>query len=379
MTVFKYFLRNSLRLKSIMILYTIIFLVIAIFNAGGSTEKNVQSFQGVRPGIGIMDESNSSLSRELVSYVEKNSVSLASPETIEKARENIFLEAADAYIVIPKDFETRLRQGRPAVDMIYDNKDMAAHILESQLQKYLMLLKATQTPGGYDPARVEKAMESKTTVAFLDKAHDHKNTYREAWFRFYFNFLGYVIPAIYIGVIGLAMSDFQQEEVSKRIHSSAQSTLKTQIQTYLGQFVVASLVTICFIFLAIVIQKGNLADIPLTKYLINLGIFSLTILSFTFLINNLTSNKNVKNGLSIALSLGTAFISGVMIPQEFISGFTLQLARFFPTYYFVKINDLAEIQPNDFYTNLAIQGLFGLAFLVAGIYFAKTKRDRGRV
>ncbi len=73
----------------------------------------------------------------------------------------------------------------------------------------------------------------------------------------------------------------------------------------------------------------HIGDINLVKYLINIVAFSFSILCLTFLINNLTSNKFIINGISTVLSLGTSFISGVMVPQQFLGEEVLKIAKFF--------------------------------------------------
>ena len=78
------------------------------------------------------------------------------------------------------------------------------------------------------------------------------------------------------------------------------------------------------------------------------------------------------NGISTVLSLGTSFISGVMVPQELLGDRVLTIAKFFPTYYFVRINDMGPISLLDVRFEILMQILFGIAFLLMGLYFSKT-------
>ena len=80
------------------------------------------------------------------------------------------------------------------------------------------------------------------------------------------------------------------------------------------------------------------------------------------------------NGLSTVASLGTAFISGVMVPQEFLGEKVLTIAKFFPTYYFVRINETKINSLGDIRYELLMQVLFGIVFLSLGLYFGKIRQ-----
>ncbi|NMA86372.1 MAG: ABC transporter permease, partial [Tissierellia bacterium] len=115
-------------------------------------------------------------------------------------------------------------------------------------------------------------------------------------------------------------------------------------------------------------------EIDFGKYIINTIVFSFTILCLTFFINSFTKNKFVITALSTVLSLGISFISGVMVPQEFLGEKTLALAKFFPNYYFVKINNITVNSFSDIGFELLMQLLFAFAFILLGLYFSKVKQ-----
>lgn len=98
---------------------------------------------------------------------------------------------------------------------------------------------------------------------------------------------------------------------------------------YFGQLTIASVITLVFILGSIVMKGKYVGEINFGKYLINITVFSFSILCLTFLINNITGNKFIINGLSTVLSLGTSFISGVMVPQQFLGKKVLMVAKFF--------------------------------------------------
>lgn len=78
--------------------------------------------------------------------------------------------------------------------------------------------------------------------------------------------------------------------------------------------------------------------------------------------------------MSTVLSLGTSFMSGVMVPQEVLGENVLKIAKFFPTYYFVKINEMTVNSFLDMKYEISMQLLFAIVFLLMGLYFNKVKQ-----
>lgn len=375
MTVYKYFVKSAWRHRWIAIVYLAIFMFFSVMNISRSVERENATFEPSHTKIGIICHNEGETAKDLCEYLKGHSVVKEVPEDLADAKETIFLEKVDAIVVIPSDFEQRLQGEKSAVEVIFDFKNMKGHLVSNYLNKYLMLLKATEQNGTYDAEKVLRVMKKEIPVSLIsDKRESSHSGNLDRWFRSYYNFAAYIMLAIYIGVIGTVMSDFKEENVVKRIHSSAKSNFRVQIQTYFGQLSAALSITGFLAVASLVLQRKHLAQIHLFKYLANILIFSLVALGITFLINNLTNNRSAKSALSTVVSLGLAFISGIMIDQEFLSGATIKIAKFFPAYYFVKLNNLIAADTTQIITYLGIQLLFAAAFLVLGIYFGKQKR-----
>lgn len=93
-----------------------------------------------------------------------------------------------------------------------------------------------------------------------------------------------------------------------------------------------------------------------------------------YLIINISTNKYAITAIANVLSLGLSFISGVFVPQDYLSDKVLNIAKFSPVYYFVRINNQDIISFADMGFDLAIQLLFALAFLLLGLYLSKIKQ-----
>ncbi len=372
MTVYKYFMRIALRNKGVILSYTIIFFILSILNGSSNAQKE-NSFMSTKLDIGIVDNSNSELSRSLKDYLGKKNNIIDTFKDKEDIKEQIFLEAVDAVIVIPRDFKEKVGRKENCLELYKDDRKIESYQIQNQINKFLTFVNATNINGEYDLEAVNQALDENANVELIE-SNNNGNGSAELWFKHYFNFTSYIIIAIYIAVLGFVMTDFTDEEIQSRMKISSKKFLQLNKEMYLGQLTVASMITLIFILGSIVLRGKYIAEVDFSKYLINIIVFSFSILCLTFLINNLTNDKFVKNGLSTVLSLGTSFISGVMVPQQYLGEKVLTIAKFFPTYYFVRINGMVVNSFSDMRYELFMQLLFAVAFLLMGLYFSKVKQ-----
>ena len=370
MTVYKYFIKIALRNKWVIFSYTLIFFILAIMNTSNPTQGEL-SFTETQLNIGIVDNSNSPLSNSLKAYLEeKNNLVDLFPEQ-DLIREQIFLEILDAVVVIPEDFEARVIAKEKAIEIFRDERKVESLQVENLIHKFLLFSNASYDEGKFDLADVRSALGEKIQVHMMIEDNDGIDDMVREWFRYYFNFTGYVIVACYVSVLGLVMSDFTDYNIENRRRISSKTFLKFNRELYLGQLSLAGFITSIFILGSIIIRGKYIGEVNFSIYFINTIVFSFSILCLTFLINNITRNKFAINGISAVLSLGTSFISGVMVPQQLLGDRVLTIAKFFPTYYFVRINDMQASSLVDIRNDIFMQVLFGIVFLMLGLYFSK--------
>ncbi|WP_352404683.1 ABC transporter permease [Sporanaerobacter acetigenes] len=374
MTVFKYFIKIALRNKGVILSYTIIFFIFAIMNGSGTIQRQT-NFMETRLDIGIIDNCNSELSSSLKDYLgKKNNIIDTMPDE-EYIKEQIFLEVADAVIIIPEDFDEKVINKENSIKLYNDDRKVESLQIQNQINKFLTFVNATYENGEFNLVDVESALDEKAKVELVESNNVSSNDGIVMWFKYYFNFTSYVITAIYISAIGLVMTDFKDEYIQSRTKISSKKFLQFNKEMYLGQLVIASMITLIFILGSIALKGKYIGEVNFGKYVLNIVVFSFSALCLTFLINNVTRNKFVINALSTVLSLGTSFISGVMVPQQYLSEKVLTIAKFFPTYYFVRINEMTVNSFSDMRFGISMQLLFAVVFLLMGLYFSKTAQQ----
>ena len=373
MTVYKYFIKIALKNKWTILGYTIIFFSMSLISGSGATEREPK-FMENRLNIGIIDNSNSELSTGLKDYLEGKHNIVDTIDDEDYIKEQIFLERADAIIIIPEDLEQKAINKEKSIEIYNDERKIESMQIQNQINKFLMFANATYEDGKFDLANVNLALREKAKVKLANNNREKNNSINNEWFRNYYNFTSYVIIAMYIAIIGMVMTDFTDENIDSRMKISSKKFLNFNMELYLGQLTIAAIITLIFILGSIVLKGKYIGEVDFIKYVINIIVFSFTILCFTFFINNFTKNKFVISGLATVLSLATSFISGVMVPQEFLGEKTLLLAKFFPTYYFVKVNGTTVNSFSDISFNIFMQLSFAVAFILMGLYFSKAKQ-----
>ncbi|MCR2044874.1 ABC transporter permease [Anaerosalibacter massiliensis] len=373
MTVFKHFIKIALRNKGVILSYTIIFLILSILNGSGNVQRE-SNFIETRLDIGIIDNSNSELSNSLKDYLKEKNNIIDTKLDEEYIKEQIFLGIADAIIIIPEDFDEKVINKENSIQIYNDDRKTESLQIENQINKFLTFINATYENGEYDLKDVKLALDKKTEVELVESDNKENNRGVVDWFKYYYNFTSYVIMAIYIAAIGLVMTDFTDENIGSRMKISSKKFLQFNKEIYLGQLTVAGMITLIFILGSIVLKGKYIGEVNFEKYVINVVVFSFSILCLTFLINNITRNKFIINAMSTVLSLGTSFMSGVMVPQEVLGENVLKIAKFFPTYYFVKINEMTVNSFLDMKYEISMQLLFAIVFLLMGLYFNKVKQ-----
>ena len=372
MTVYKYFMKIALRNKGVILGYTLMLLVFAIIYGGTSSEKMV-NFEEVSLNIGVINKSHSDLSKGLVDYLGKGNKIVETEDDEDFIKEQIFLQAANAIIIIPEDFDEKVIAKEASVEIFRDERKVETYQIQNQVNKYISFVNASYEDGEFNLPNVINALDKSANVSFIDSGNGANQAINN-WFKFYYNFVAYIIMAIYIAVIGFVMTDFINKEVENRRKVSSKRFLDFNREIYLGQMSIAIIITIILILGSVIMRGSYLSEIHFSKYVLNTFVFSFSALCLVFLINNITNNKYLITGLSTVLSLGTSFISGVMVPQEYLGENVLRIARFFPTYYFVNINNREISSLIEIRYEIAMQVLFGLGFFLIGLYFSRAKQ-----
>lgn len=373
MTVFKYFLKLASRQRGVILLYLGIFILISLLTSS-SMEKAPAGFATIKPTVKIIQEDHSALADRLAAYLRTQGIESELDLKEADAKEILFSGAVSSLIVIPETFSQDFAAGREAVRVYTDDRKMEAVLFNNTIQKYLMFLKAdAKVHGAADPARIETALRTQAEVTINNTAAVNGFEAAAQWFRFYFNFISYVMLSILIMISGLIMSEFNDENIKRRNSIIPSSSTRFQLHMVAAQVLLALGIAAMFLVIGFVMKGTEAPGLNWAAHTQNAFTFALAALALSFLINSITRKTVVHTSLATVLSLGSAFISGVMVPIDFLNANVITLAKFFPTYYYVQATNLI-MDGSGYLQSLGIQLLFALLFLVLGLTITKLRQ-----
>lgn len=366
MTVFKYFLRLAWRQRMVIILYLILFLVIALLNSSFSRVPD-DAFTLIRPSVRIIQNDQGPMASALAQYLREQGNEQFKNISEATAEEAIFNGAVSAVVIIPESFGEDFAENRPSLIVYTDDTQMPAIVLRQKIDQFLSFAKADEAARGtFDPVRVSRALAVTADVRLTGQDRAEGASIDLSWFRSYFNFITYMLIAVFILVFGNIMHEFNHDTLKRRNSIVPFSSTRFQVSLVAAQLVIAFAVTALFMTISLVLRPGEARHLDWTGHILNASAFTLAALALAFLINSLTRNRVIHTALSTVLSLGMAFISGVMIPQALMAPAVITLSKFFPSYYYVTATDQI-LTGSSYLSNVAVQLLFALFFLVLGL------------
>ena len=91
---------------------------------------------------------------------------------------------------------------------------------------------------------------------------------------------------------------------------------------------------------------------------------------------SLIKNDSAIQGITNILALGSSFLCGAFVPQEYLGATALKIGKVLPSYYYIKNNNLLEENPSfeTIKANLLVLLAYALGFIIIFI-ISKPKTD----
>lgn len=183
-----------------------------------------------------------------------------------------------------------------------------------------------------------------------------------------FAFASYMIfIIIIIATIGKVIQAIHKRDIYRRIKISSYSMRSFYLELILANIVfMIGVVFVIFIFLAALSKDVFFTHIEVLYFFINLFVFIIPLVLFGVILGLLFKKAEILDGFSTGLGLIISFFSGAFIPQSYLDERLLNLSKIFPSYYFIKNNDLIGdgVSLSGLGNNFLIMFGFALVYLV---------------
>lgn len=382
MTVFNTFWKVINKYKGTIILFTVMLVTFGGINTTSS--NSTVDFTNSKPDIIIVNNSgNNALTKNLISYLKKNTNVKNIKNTEEARNDALFYREVNYIVYIPKDYQKDVLSGKTPVIDIKTVGDYTSSLAEMLLTRYLKIqsIYAKNISTEQELITVINKNLSKTSEVTITSKVDTTKTSRVSR---YFNFASYSAMFIIIFVICMVLSSFHAKAIKKRTIISSMNYKTHNKYLLRASFVYSIIVWLLFMLLGTILFSNTILSLRGLVYAINLLIFIFTSLTLALLLSTLIDNKDAVNGIVNVISLGSAFLCGAFIPTEWLPESVITISRIFPTYWYVNSNDLlASLQTinmtslNQVIINMIVMLVFALIFIIINNIVSKKKQIVG--
>lgn len=382
MTVFNTFWKVINKYKGTIILFTVMLVTFGGINT--TSNNSTVDFTNSKPDIIIVNNSgNNDLTKNLISYLEKNTNVKDVKNTEEARNDALFYREVNYIIYIPKDYQKDVLSGKtPEID-IKTVGDYTSSLAEMLLTRYLKIqsIYAKNISTEQELITAINKNLSKTSEVTITSKVDTAKTSRVSR---YFNFASYSAMFIIIFVICMVLSSFHTKTIKKRTIISSMNYKTHNKYLLRASFIYSIIVWLLFMLLGTILFSNTILSLRGLVYALNLFIFIFTSLTLALLLSTLIDNKDAVNGIVNVISLGSAFLCGAFIPTEWLPETVIKISRIFPTYWYVNSNDLlASLQTinmtslNQVIINMIVMLVFALIFIIINNLVSKKKQIVG--
>lgn len=377
MQVFKLFFKIAKTKAASMLVYLGIFLVIlSISDQGGATGN----FSASKMKLTIFDKDNTSASRQLCEYLGKDNEIVEFEDDKDKLIDALYMTSTNYVITINEGYEEKLAGGETdglfTTQYIHDS--YTNKLADSTLDTYVSTVRAYMAGGmDFDKAldSAQETLSLKTDVKFETFSEQTSSSKAYA----FFNYLPYAFISVLVSVLCPVITAMNKREVGFRTRCSSIKASVVSMQT-----VLASILFVVFIWVALMClgigKNGGMFTGNMWYAVLNTVVFTLVSIAIALLLAELDVKDNALGFITQVLGLGMAFLCGMFVPMEYLSGAILSVARFLPAYWYVRANNMVFGQGGESFEAssalifICIELLFAAAIFAVSLIVKKQKK-----
>lgn len=366
-----------------MMIYIVVFLNISIVFAVTATKNQPASFTSQKADVAFISEESSPLIDGFKQELSKNANFVNIPDETEKLQDALFFRNVTCIIRIPKGFTAAFLRGENVqiLKTVVPNSISNAYI-DININQYFNAARLyVKNNKGIAQEELVRRLSADLAVNTQIEMKAVQTSNRSNFAMNYFNYLPYALSSVLILGISAIMLVFNDKDLSRRNFCAPISAGFVNLQFILANLTFTVTCWGIMVGTGILIGIRNSLNENLVYFLMNTFVFTLSASSISFLIGNLLKNRNAISAVCNVVTLGPCFISGVFVPQEFLSNTVLKIASFTPTYWYVKanneiaaLNNFSASNLSPIFSYLLIEFGFALAFFAVSLVVGKRKR-----
>lgn len=371
--------------KQTLIINFIVFFSISIVFSTVAPSSDVRMFEPSRVPLAVINRDQGDLALGLEAYLGRIGKIVELPDEREALQDALFYRRVEYIAVIPAGFSEQFMAGEEAlIQKVIVPNSTSSYYMDMHIDKFLNTAKMHSTFGG---EKFQKQLASLTSADLTPETEVTIETFGAAAdpdpdYAYYFRYCAYALLALIISGISAVMLSFNQPDLYLRNLCSPQPKRRRNLELLAGHAVFALACWALLMLGGLLLHGQRLLNTGLFGlYALNTLIFSLVCVSIAFVVGDTVKTYNALAGSVQVIALGMNFLGGVFVPQSLMSKPVLAVAKFLPSFWFVKNNDLitelgllSKEALRPIYGNLLIQLGFAVAITATAFLFRKERR-----
>lgn len=366
-------------------IYFIIYAILT-FVMGTTSQTNMDAnFQASSLDICIIDEDHSEASEALTGYLDSIHNLISIENDPELLQDYLYYRYVSYVLTIPEGFEEKLLAGETE-DLLVNVKipgSTTGYFVDQQIRQYMKTLEL-YLAGGYDledaVTETDQTINSMETVNSITFTKDGAAEKKEVFY--FYQYLPYIFMLLLICGMAPIIQTFRKRDIAERIQCAYLSLGKRNVQLSLGCVTYSLLVWGIYMVLGTIAYGSSMYHGNAPYAMINSFVFLLIAAALTLLISNFTTTESSTHMIGNIVGMGSCFLAGVFVPQSMLSDGVLNVAKFLPTYWYIRSNNMLAGFSNEplslqfFWRSVGIQLLFAGVLFAAAMVVSKMKRQK---
>lgn len=376
MIVFKLYWKIIKKNAFVFVVYLGIFLLVTILTAQSLTRNNTK-YEDIKVRVALYDEDNTSLTENIKDYLYDYVVFKDIDRN--KVDDAFFYREVEVIAIIPPGFTDKfLNNEEVSINIKVLPESTKAFTFEQIINKYLNLVRVYQNNNLVSDyhSEIKEILKQEASVTLPETTLENYTIVH-----FFYNYVAYVVFALISTIMGSIMVILKSTDIRRRNNIGRLSNRKLNLVLLLCNTLFGVGLLSVLILLSFILYKDSIFNIKTLYIIINCLIYTITIISLTYFIISLFESRQTVWAIGNVLSLGSAFITGVFIPQEFMNKGILKLAQFFPNFWYIKANDyIAEVTKFNFrvlqpaFEAFLVQIIMTVVFIILSLVISKRKQ-----
>ena len=383
MPVFKLCMKIIKKNLPSLLIYVGIFLLILVLFATNSTKKAQTGFTTDKCKVAFISEESSPLIDGFKQELSKSAEFVTIADNTEKLQDALYFRNVEYIIRIPKGFTASFMNGEDMqIQKTTVPNSTSSAFLDIHINQYFNTARLyVKNVKGITQAELVKHLSTDLGTGTTVELKAGQSTSNHNFAGNYYNYLAYVLLSILILGIAAIMLVFNNQDLQRRNFCSPIRAGSINMQFMLANFAFSFA---CWAIMAgfyFVFDSENAFCTNTLYFLLNSFVFTFCGACISYLIGNLIKDENAISAVCNVVTLGSSFLGGVFVPQQYLNDTVLKIASFTPTYWFVKANgQIAELTNFDYanlspiFSNILVEVGFGIAFFVLSLVIGKRKR-----